>query len=79
MQQTGVMFTRGSYEIVGLSFLGLFLELAIIRWFLLKSGFLPISKTFPCWLLSWVLGLDFGYMTSGNVFCLVPSTHLLSR
>ena len=32
MQLAGVRFTRSSYEILGLSFLGLFLELAIIRW-----------------------------------------------
>jgi hypothetical protein len=32
MQQEGVRFTRSSYEILGLSFLGLFLELAISQW-----------------------------------------------
>ena len=59
MQQKGVRFTRGSYEILGLSFLGLFLELAIIRWLSSEIRIFAYFKNLP--LLAAFLGFGAGF------------------
>ena len=62
MQQTKVRFTRASYEILGLSFLGLFLELAIIRWLSSEIRIFAYFKNLP--LLAAFLGFGTGFWLS---------------
>ena len=59
MQLAGVRFTRSSYEILGLSFLGLFLELAIIRWLSSEIRIFAYFKNLP--LLAAFLGFGTGF------------------